>query len=254
MYKDLLTLAQKVGAEAGALLMDRPQAFEIESKSTAIDIATQMDKKAEAFIVESLLAARPDDGVIGEEGASIESTSGITWVIDPLDGTVNYFYGLPGWNVSIAAKDKDGAIVGVVTAPTINSTWWATRGGGAFYNGHAITCNDPIELDRALIATGFQYDVAYRLTQLEDFAKLVPIVRDIRRNGAAAVDLCHVAMGALDGYYEAGLKEWDWSAGGLVATEAGAIFKQYGDSPMAISMAAGPHLHSELEALLGFSA
>ncbi len=254
MYKDLLTLAQKVGAEAGALLMDRPQAFEIESKSTAIDIATQMDKKAEAFIVESLLAARPDDGVIGEEGASIESTSGITWVIDPLDGTVNYFYGLPGWNVSIAAKDKDGAIVGVVTAPTINSTWWATRGGGAFYNGHAIKCNDPIELDRALIATGFQYDVAYRLTQLEDFAKLVPIVRDIRRNGAAAVDLCHVAMGALDGYYEAGLKEWDWSAGGLVATEAGAIFKQYGDSPMAISMAAGRHLHSELEALLGFSA
>ena len=254
MYKDLLTLAQKVGAEAGALLMDRPQAFEIESKSTAIDIATQMDKKAEAFIVDSLLAARPDDGVIGEEGASIESTSGITWVIDPLDVTVNYFYGLPGWNVSIAAKDKDGAIVGVVTAPTINSTWWATRGGGAFYNGHAIKCNDPIELDRALIATGFQYDVAYRLTQLEDFAKLVPIVRDIRRNGAAAVDLCHVAMGALDGYYEAGLKEWDWSAGGLVATEAGAIFKQYGDSPMAISMAAGRHLHSELEALLGFSA
>ncbi|CAB4536495.1 unannotated protein [freshwater metagenome] len=252
MYKDLLTLAQKVGAEAGALLMDRPAAFEIESKSTAIDIATQMDKKAETFIVESLLAARPDDGIIGEEGASVESKSGITWVIDPLDGTVNYFYGLPGWNVSIAAKDKDGVIVGVVTAPTINSTWWATRGGGAFYNGHAIKCTDPVELDRALIATGFQYDVAHRVSQLEDFSKLVPIVRDIRRNGAAAVDLCHVAMGAIDAYYEAGLKEWDWSAGGLVATEAGATFKQYGQSPMAISMAAGPHLHAQLEALLGF--
>ncbi len=252
MYKDLLTLAQKVGAEAGALLMDRPAAFEIESKSTAIDIATQMDKKAETFIVESLLAARPDDGIIGEEGASVESKSGITWVIDPLDGTVNYFYGLPGWNVSIAAKNKDGVIVGVVTAPTINSTWWATRGGGAFYNGHAIKCTDPVELDRALIATGFQYDVAHRVSQLEDFSKLVPIVRDIRRNGAAAVDLCHVAMGAIDAYYEAGLKEWDWSAGGLVATEAGATFKQYGQSPMAISMAAGPHLHAQLEALLGF--
>ena len=213
MYKDLLTLAQKVGTEAGALLMDRPLAFEIESKSTAIDIATQMDIKAEKFIVESLLAARPDDGIIGEEGASIESKSGITWVIDPLDGTVNYFYGLPGWNVSIAAKDREGVIVGVVTAPTINSTWWATRGGGAFYNGHQIKCNNPVELDRALIATGFQYDVAHRVTQLEDFSKLVPIVRDLRRNGAAAVDLCHVAMGALDGYYEAGLKEWDWSAG-----------------------------------------
>ena len=228
MYAELLELARKVGLDAGALLMERPPAFEIESKSTAIDIATQMDKKAEKFIVESLLAARPDDGIIGEEGSAVESKSGITWVIDTLDGTVNYFYGLPGWNVSIAAKDKDGSIVGVVTAPTINSTWWATRGGGAFYNGHQIHCNDPIALDRSLIATGFQYDVAHRISQLEDFSKLVPIVRDLRRNGAAAVDLCHVAMGALDGYYEAGLKEWDWAAGALVATEAGATFKHYG--------------------------
>ncbi|MEY2877031.1 MAG: hypothetical protein RLZ24_458 [Actinomycetota bacterium] len=254
MYAELLELAQKVGLDAGALLMERPPAFEIESKSTAIDIATQMDKKAEKFIVESLLAARPDDGIIGEEGSAVESKSGLTWVIDPLDGTVTYFYGLPGWNVSIAAKDKDGSIVGVVTAPTINSTWWATRGGGAFYNGHQIHCNDPIALDRSLIATGFQYDVSHRITQLEDFSKLVPIVRDLRRNGAAAVDLCHVAMGALDGYYEAGLKEWDWAAGALVATEAGATFKHYGQGPMRISMAAGPSLHSQLEAHLGFLA
>ena len=254
MYAELLELARKVGHDAGALLMERPPAFEIESKSTAIDIATQMDKKAEKFIMESLLAARPDDGIIGEEGSSVESKSGITWVIDPLDGTVNYFYGLPGWNVSIAAKDKNGSIVGVVTAPTINSTWWATRGGGAFYNGHHIHCNDPIALDRSLIATGFQYDVSHRISQLEDFSKLVPIVRDLRRNGAAAVDLCHVAMGALDGYYEAGLKEWDWAAGALVATEAGATFKHYGQGPMRISMAAGPSLHSQLEAHLGFRA
>jgi myo-inositol-1(or 4)-monophosphatase len=254
MYAELLELARKVGLDAGALLMERPPAFEIESKSTAIDIATQMDKKAEKFIMDSLLAARPDDGIIGEEGSSVESKSGITWVIDPLDGTVNYFYGLPGWNVSIAAKDKDGSIVGVVTAPTINSTWWATRGGGAFYNGHQIHCNDPIALDRSLIATGFQYDVSHRISQLEDFSKLVPIVRDLRRNGAAAVDLCHVAMGALDGYYEAGLKEWDWAAGALVATEAGATFKHYGQGPMRISMAAGPSLHSQLEAHLGFRA
>jgi len=252
MYKDLLELAQRIGAEAGALLMDRPLAFEIESKSTAIDIATQMDTKAEKFIVQSLLAARPDDGIIGEEGSSVASKSGITWVIDPLDGTVNYFYGLPGWNVSIAAKDSEGVIVGVVTAPTINSTWWATRGGGAFYNGKAIKCNDPVQVDRALLATGFQYDVADRVSQLEDFAKLVPVVRDMRRNGAAAVDLCHVAMGALDGYYEAGLKEWDWSAGGLVATEAGATFKKYGEGPMQISMVAGPYLHAQLQEILAF--
>lgn len=254
MYAELLELARKVGHDAGALLMERPPAFEIESKSTAIDIATQMDKKAEKFIMESLLAARPDDGIIGEEGSSVESTSGITWVIDPLDGTVNYFYGLPGWNVSIAAKDKDGSVVGVVTAPTINSTWWATRGGGAFYNGHQIHCNDPIALDRALIATGFQYDVAHRTTQMTDLAKLVPLVRDLRRNGAAAVDLCHVAMGALDGYYEAGLKEWDWAAGGLVATEAGARFVQYGQEPLRTTLAAGPTLHGQLASLLGFTA
>jgi len=254
MYAELLELARKVGHDAGALLMERPPAFEIESKSTAIDIATQMDKKAEKFIMESLLAARPDDGIIGEEGSSVESTSGITWVIDPLDGTVNYFYGLPGWNVSIAAKDKDGSVVGVVTAPTINSTWWATRGGGAFYNGHQIHCNNPIALDRALIATGFQYDVAHRTTQMTDLAKLVPLARDIRRNGAAAVDLCHVAMGALDGYYEAGLKEWDWAAGGLVATEAGARFVQYGQEPLRTTLAAGPTLHGQLASLLGFTA
>ena len=254
MYAELLELARKVGHDAGALLMERPPAFEIESKSTAIDIATQMDKKAEKFIMESLLAARPDDGIIGEEGSSVESKSGITWVIDPLDGTVNYFYGLPGWNVSIAAKDKDGSVVGVVTAPTINSTWWAIRGGGAFYNGHQIHCNDPIALDRALIATGFQYDVAHRTTQMTDLAKLVPLARDIRRNGAAAVDLCHVAMGALDGYYEAGLKEWDWAAGGLVATEAGARFVQYGQEPLRTTLAAGPTLHGHLDSLLGFTA
>lgn len=251
MYGELLELAKKVGREAGALLMDRPPAFEIESKSTAIDIATQMDKKAEKFIMESLLSARPDDGIIGEEGANVVSKSGITWVIDPLDGTVNYFYGLPGWNVSIAARDERGSVVGVVTAPTINSTWWATRGGGAFYNGHPITCNEPIALDRALIATGFQYDLAHRISQLNDLTKLVPVARDVRRNGAAAVDLCHVAMGALDAYYEDGLKDWDWAAGGLVVTEAGATFAQFGTGPMQTTLAAGPTLHQELVTLLG---
>ena len=254
MYQELLELAEKLGAEAAALLMKRPPAFEISSKSTAIDIATQMDVAAEKFIVDSILAARPDDGIIGEEGSERPSNSGITWVIDPLDGTVNYVYGLPGWNVSIAAKDIDGPIVGVVTAPTINSTWKATRGGGSFYNGHKISCNDPIELDRALIATGFQYDVANRVSQMDDLAKLVPIARDVRRNGAAAVDFCHVAMGAIDGFYESGLKEWDWAAGGLIAQEAGAIFTQHGSAPLQTSIVAGPSLHASLQKILGISA
>ena len=250
MHDELLDLARRVGADAAALLMDRPPAFEIEEKSTAIDIVTQMDKKAETFIVQSILAARPDDGMIGEEGAAIESTSGITWVIDPLDGTVNYFYGLPGWNVSIAAKDKDGSVVGVVTAPTINSTWWASRGGGAFFNGSKIKANEPVELNRAFIGTGFQYDVSHRHRQIENVGRMLPLIRDIRRNGAAAVDICSVAMGALDAYFEDGLKEWDWAAASLVATEAGAKFGLYGQAPYMTTLAAGPTLYAELEGFL----
>ncbi|CAN2191093.1 SuhB Archaeal fructose-1,6-bisphosphatase and related enzymes of inositol monophosphatase family [Candidatus Nanopelagicaceae bacterium] len=254
MHEDLLELAKKVGAEAAALLMDRPPAFEIEEKSTAIDIATQMDKKAETFIVQSLLAARPDDGILGEEGAEVASKSGITWVIDPLDGTVNYFYGLPGWNVSIAATDKDGSVVGVVTAPTINSTWWASRGGGAFFNGSKIKTNEPVAFDRAFIGTGFQYDVAHRGRQIENVGRMLPLIRDIRRNGAAAVDICSVAMGALDAYFEDGLKEWDWAAASLVATEAGANFGLYGQAPYMTTLAAGPTLYAELEGFLNLHA
>jgi myo-inositol-1(or 4)-monophosphatase len=254
MHDDLLDLARRVGADAAALLMDRPPAFEIEEKSTAIDIVTQMDKKAETFIVQSILAARPDDGMIGEEGADVESKSGITWVIDPLDGTVNYFYGLPGWNVSIAAKDKDGSVVGVVTAPTINSTWWASRGGGAFFNGSKIKANEPVELNRAFIGTGFQYDVSHRHRQIENVGRMLPLIRDIRRNGAAAVDICSVAMGALDAYFEDGLKEWDWAAASLVATEAGAKFGLYGQAPYMATLAAGPTLYAELEGFLNLHA
>ncbi len=254
MHAELLELAKKVGADAAALLMDRPPAFEIEEKSTAIDIVTQMDKKAETFIVQSILAARPDDGMIGEEGAAIESKSGITWVIDPLDGTVNYFYGLPGWNVSIAAKDKDGSVVGVVVAPTINSTWWASRGGGAFFNGSKIKTNEPVEFNRAFIGTGFQYDVAHRGRQIENVGRMLPLIRDIRRNGAAAVDICSVAMGSLDAYFEDGLKEWDWAAASLVATEAGAKFDLYGQAPYMTTLAAGPTLFAELEGFLNLHA
>ena len=250
---ELLDLAKRIGAAAGAMLMDRPAELEVASKSTAIDVVTQMDIKVEAFIVEQLLAARPKDGLIGEEGASRPSTSGITWVIDPLDGTVSYLYNLPGWNVSIAAKDENGPLLGVVTAPSINSTWWAVRGEGAFHNGVPIRCNEPISLDRALLGTGFQYDIAHRGKQIDYIAGLLPQIRDIRRNGAAAVDLCHVAMGALDGYYEHGLKEWDWAAGGLIAQEAGARFGLYGQAPYMMTLAAGPTLFDRLEGFLELS-
>lgn len=248
--EELLALALRIGKETGALLMDRPDALEVDTKSTAIDVVTQMDIRAEAYIVQELMAARPNDGIIGEEGADRTGTSGINWVIDPIDGTVDYLYNLPGWNVSIAAKDEHGSLVGVVTAPSINSTWWAIRGLGAFHNGISISCNEPVPFNRALVGTGFQYDVAHRGPQIDHVSRMLPLVRDIRRNGAAAVDLCHVAMGSLDGYYEHGLKEWDWAAAGLIAQEAGARFGLYGQAPYMMTLAAGPTLFSELESFL----
>ena len=142
---ELLDLALRIARQAGDLLVDRPASWDLTVKSTAIDIATQMDIASEKLIVESILAARPDDGIIGEEGASRESKSGVTWVIDPVDGTVNYFYGLPGWAVSIAATDESGTLVGVVHSPTVNTTVHASKGGGAFLNDVKIACNDRIE-------------------------------------------------------------------------------------------------------------
>jgi len=131
---ELLNIAESVARAAGKHLMNRPASFTFTEKSSAVDFATQMDQQAEDLIVKQLLATRPDDGIIAEEGSAKESKSGITWVIDPLDGTVNYLYGLPGWNVSVAAKDKDGVVVGVVYAPSIDGFWTGVRGGGATYN------------------------------------------------------------------------------------------------------------------------
>ena len=242
LIAELLELAKRVGREAGELLQNRPAAFEVTSKSTAIDVVTQMDSQSENHIVSEILRVRPDDGIIGEEGSQRTSKSGITWVIDPLDGTVNYLYGLPGWNVSIAAKDSQGVVVGVVVAPTINSTWFASRGGGAFLNDQAIACNEGVELNRELVGTGFAYDVDARPAQLAQLSELLARIRDIRRNGAAAVDLCFVAMGALDGYFEKGLQEWDLAAGGLIATEAGAKVT----TASGTTIAAAPALHATL--------
>lgn len=250
LASELLPLAHSVAAAAGELLMQRPTQFDLTEKSTAIDFATQMDEKAEALIVESILAARPHDGIVAEEGAARESTSGITWVIDPLDGTVNYFYGLPGWNVSIAARDDQGSLVGVVNAPTINSLWHAVRGEGAFFNGQKIRSTSDVALDRALIGTGFAYDVADRTEQIAMIASLLPRIRDVRRMGSAAVDLCHVGMGSLDAYFERGLKEWDWAAGALVATEAGAEVLHLGDGARKLTIAAGPGLFDSLQQAL----
>ena len=252
MSTELLKLAHTVAKSAGSHLMNRPSSFTFTEKSSAVDFATQMDQQAEELIVREILNSRPDDGIIAEEGAARTSKSGITWVIDPLDGTVNYLYGLPGWNVSIAAKDKDGVLVGVVYAPSINGLWSAVRGGDATYNGDKIKCNDPVTLDKALLSTGFAYDLDLRITQGQVIANLLPQIRDLRRNGAAAVDLCYVAMGALDGYFEASLNEWDHAAGGLIATQAGAVISGRAGGPANkdLVVCAGPALHAQLLPLI----
>lgn len=253
---ELFALALRIAKSAGELLCDRPENFDINQihqKSSARDFATHMDHASEKLIVNSILAARPDDGIIGEEGTNRESNSGITWVIDPIDGTVNYFYNLPGWNISIAAKDDRGVFLGIVYAPTLNSLWHALRGGGAFLNGKSIHCSQVDRLGESLIATGFSYDLHERVKQGEKIASLIPRVRDIRRNGAAAVDLCHVAGGSVDGYFESGLKEWDLAAGGLIAREAGALVtgRAGGEPGEGMVIAAGPALHPLLALEIG---
>lgn len=246
--QQLLEIALKIARQAGELLVDRPASWDLTIKSTAIDIATQMDIASEKLIVESILSARPDDGIIGEEGASRESKSGVTWIIDPVDGTVNYFYGLPGWAISIAAKDENGTLVGVVHSPTVNATWHASKGGGAFLNDVKIACNDPVELNRALISTGFAYDVQVRTEQLKIVNALLPQIRDLRRIGSAAADICHVATGMVDGYFETGLFEWDLAAAELIAREAGATVTTRPWHGLKLTVAAGPHLFAALNA------
>jgi myo-inositol-1(or 4)-monophosphatase len=253
LQNELLNLGKAVGIEAGELLSQRPDNFELSIKSSAIDFATQMDKASEALIVSQILSKRPDDGIIAEEGTSVPSKSGITWVIDPLDGTVNYLYNMPGWNICIAAKDQNGVQVGVVVAPSINGFWYARKGGGAFYNDKPIKCSAPKDLASALIATGFAYDRQKRIEQAELFSKILPKVRDVRRLGCAGVDLSYVAMGILDGFYEYGLNEWDYSAGGLIATEAGALISGRNNGPVGkeMTIVAGPTIHALLTAEIG---
>ena len=220
---ELLLLAQSAAHQAGRLLVEsRPADLRVAStKSSPTDVVTEMDTAAERLLVDRLLGARAADGVLGEEGASGEGTSGVRWVLDPIDGTVNYLYNLPAWSVSVAAEMEDHALVGVVHAPALGLTWTAVRGGGASCNGAPVRCAAPVRVEQALVGTGFGYAAARRVRQGEVLGGLLPQVRDIRRIGSAAMDLCLVAGGQLDAYYERGTNRWDIAAGGLVAQEAG---------------------------------
>lgn len=222
---ELLRIALDAADRAGTFLRDgRPEDLAVAAtKSSAVDVVTEMDIASEKLITGLLAEARPEDGVLGEEGASVEGTSGVQWVIDPLDGTVNYLYGLPSWAVSIAARLDGETVVGVVYAPMRGETYRAVLGEGAHVNERPTRVRPAPEFAQALVGTGFGYLAERRARQAEVIRHLVPEVRDIRRGGSAAIDLCDVALGRLDAYYERGLHPWDYAAGDLVAREAGAL-------------------------------
>ena len=240
----LLDLAVATAREAAELVADgRATAAErVDVKSSPVDVVTAVDRASEELIVGRLLGARPDDGVLGEEGASRPGTTGVRWVVDPIDGTVNFLYGLPAYAVSIAAE-VDGVVVagGVLNVGT-GELFTATAGGGAFLSarGNAperLTCSAPPSLEQTLVATGFGYRAEQRRAQGAVVADLLPQVRDIRRFGSAALDLCAIAAGRVDAYYELGLNPWDHAAGGLVAAEAGVVLTGLGGRPFADPMA-----------------
>lgn len=252
----LLELARSAAEQAGRLLRDRrPARLEVaDTKTSATDVVTEMDTRAERLITEVLLTARPGDSVLGEEsGQQGQPRPGqVRWVVDPLDGTVNYLYGLGSWAVSIAAEVDGVAVAGVVEAPVLGETYWAVRGGGAYRNGGPISCRAPVPLAQALVSTGFGYTVARRRAQAEVAARVLPLVRDLRRGGSAAIDLCQVAAGRLDAHYERGLRPWDHAAGALIAAEAGAVVAGVGGRPAGeeLLVAAAPGLFEPLLGLL----
>ena len=270
---DLLAIAVAAALEAGDLLASREGRVAVAAtKSSPTDVVTEMDGRAEELIRARILAARPNDTILGEEGGQVEGApdAPVRWVVDPLDGTVNYLYGLHDWAVSIAAEMEweeggdvgRGIVVGAVYAPMHGELFTAVRGEGAWLesshgaNSHGaaspargqsaelesvfgrvpLRCGPGVPLDRALVATGFGYTAERRRAQGEVLAALLPLIRDIRRNGAASVDLCAVAANRVDAYYEPGLNYWDYAAGALIAAEAGAAVGDTRGGPPSTSM------------------
>lgn len=256
----LLDVAVDLATQAGDLLMDgfATRRATVGTKTSATDMVTDLDRASEQLIVDGLLAARPDDAILAEEGATREGTTGVRWVIDPLDGTTNYLYGLPAFAVSIAAEAGGRSIVGVVVDPSRDEVFAATTGGGARLNGRAISVSATSDLSTALVGTGFGYLPEQRSRQAAVLTQVLPAVRDVRRLGAAALDLCWVACGRLDAYYEQGIQHWDVAAGGLVALEAGACVEGLEDAGAgdgtARVMAATPAVADPLRRLLDHSA
>lgn len=225
---EALPVAWRCATTAGAFLRDeRPRALAVDTKSSPTDAVSIMDRSSEQLIVREVLAAFPEDGFLGEEGGERPSLSGRRWIVDPLDATVNYLYGIPLWGVSVALEDEQGTVIGVVAVPESDEVYVAVRGAGSWLvergrvrRLHGGGCTD---LGQALVATGFGYSADRRKRQAQVVAGVISQVRDIRRTGCAVVDFCWLARGRLDAFYEYGLNPWDHAAGALIAREAGII-------------------------------
>lgn len=257
--RDLLELAIAAAEAAGTMLIrERPADLGVAAtKSSPTDVVTEMDRAAERLIVERIRGARPGDAFLGEEGGESGGAARVRWIIDPVDGTVNYLYGLPDWAVSIAAEVDGEVAAGAVAVPTRGELYTALRGDGAYLvraDGAAerLRCNAGVPLERALVATGFGYRPERRAHQAEVLLGVLPNIRDIRRAGSAAVDLCALAAGRVDAYYERGPLEWDIAAGSLIVTEAGGAVGGLHGRPASedLVIAAGPGLFGPLHDLL----
>jgi myo-inositol-1(or 4)-monophosphatase len=244
------------------VLLNRPDDLGVSTKSTPTDVVTVMDKAAEKVILDGLAEHRPDDAVVSEESVVSHDSAasdgaqdvegGVRWLIDPLDGTVNYLYAIPHYAVSIAAQVDGTTVAGVVYDVERDELYSATAGGGAYLGAERLACSTQTDPAFALVGTGFNYDREVRAVQAETLASVLPRVRDIRRAGSAALDLCAVASGQLDAFYEAGMYPWDWAAGALIVGEAGGRVEGLGGRPPGrrTTLAANPVLFDHVHELL----
>lgn len=249
-----LDLATRAARAAGDLLLEhyRGPATGVASKSTPTDLVSDADRASDELLLKLISSERPHDGFITEESEGRDSESGFDWVLDPLDGTVNFLFRIPWWCVSVALEDGDGALVGAIYHPLADEMFTATRGGGAFLNGERIEVRDRDDLAQSLVGTGFYYDAEIREQQAEIVGRVLPRARDVRRMGSAALDLASVACGRLDAFYEAPTEHWDRAAGVLLVEEAGGIVSTLpgpdGHSDGVI--ASGPGIHDSLRSIV----
>ena len=254
MTTELLTLAIAAAHGAGQLLMKSfgGDLEDVSAKSSPTDLVSKADKDSERFLLDLIASERPGDGILAEEGGRAESSTGYRWVIDPLDGTINFLFRIPVWSVSLAVEDREGAVAGVVYDPNRNEMFTAQRGAGAWLDDRRLKVSDRADLSTALVGTGFAYDATRRIAQARITAEVLGKVRDIRRAGSAALDLCSVACRRLDGFFEAYTEAWDRAAGALIVTEAGGIVSE-GPAPVGDGttiVASNEILHDELRRLV----